>query len=73
MDYVQCNLRHTDGRYEISWIPEKFAIRGNSIKIKNNEVWEEGWKVMETYGKRDESSVLAMSEMHRHHREATDI
>lgn len=73
MNYVQCRLRHIDGRRDMSWIPEKYAVKGKDIGIKNGGVWGEGWHVAETYGKRDAASVLAMSEHYRHHREGSDI
>lgn len=73
MNYVQCRLSHINGKREMSWIPERYAVRDKVLSIKNDGFWEDGWRVVETYGKRDESAVLAMSERHKHHRNGSDI
>lgn len=74
MNYVQCLLRNADKRREMSWIPEKFAVKGKNLNIKNNYgKWEDGWSVSETYGTRDADTVLEMRERYRHHREMSDI
>jgi hypothetical protein len=49
MEWVrQCTLeRKTDTGLEVqvSWIPEIFAKVGKFLKLKENDVWENGWKV----------------------------
>lgn len=47
--FSQCKLvRKTPTGHiqNVAWIPSKFAIQGNFVKIKNNEGdWVNGWKV----------------------------
>lgn len=47
--YRQCTLtRNLSGQtvQQVSYIPEKFAIVGEVLKLKNDEdIWESGWKV----------------------------
>ena len=47
--YHQCELVRENplGEIrEIAYIPEKFAVEGLRLKIKNGETWEDGWKVV---------------------------
>ena len=44
--YRQCLLQR-DGSRQTSWIPEKFAILGNVIRLKDGDVWDDGWTVVE--------------------------
>jgi hypothetical protein len=58
----------------ITWIPEQFAVVNKFLSIKDDKGnWEDGWRVTNTYGKRDASTVLNMSKQYRHYREVTDI
>lgn len=47
--YRQCKLIKTveNGQIHlVSYIPEKFAVEGKIVKLKNEfDEWEEGWKV----------------------------
>lgn len=48
--YKQCVLakkgpKLSQTTYQTSWIPIKFAVQGKTIKIHENEVWEDGWIV----------------------------
>lgn len=73
MMYVQCEIRK--GSYvDVTWMEEKFAIVGNTVRRKNeHEEWEDGWTVTATYGKTSEEHVKKMRDLHKHHRKATDI
>lgn len=74
MNYVQCRLQHKQGRYEISWIPEKYAVKDKILDIKvAYETWEENWRVIDVFSKREESDLITTNEMHRHHRAGSDI
>lgn len=37
---IEGGLAHTT-----SWIPEQFAKVGKTLKLRQNGVWEDGWKV----------------------------
>jgi len=42
--HVQCILQKNN-RQETSWIPKKYAVVGQYIKLKKNNEWSDGWKV----------------------------
>lgn len=73
MMYVQCELRK-ENVIDISWIEEKFAQVGKSVRRKNEQdEWENGWVVTETYGTVNEEHLKKMRDLHKHHRKGTDI
>ncbi len=46
--YLMCELsRKVDGgiQNQVSWIPEKFAVKGKYLKLKEDTVWIDGWLV----------------------------
>lgn len=46
--YRQCHLEKPtyEGTYHTtSWIPEKFAVKNKIIKLKEREIWDNGWVV----------------------------
>lgn len=66
--YRQCKLKKGD-TISVAWIPEKFAKRGKWLKIKD----EDGWQVIDIYGRAREDYVLTHSQDYKHQREASDI
>ena len=72
MYYRQCELVMSIGtqRYiQISWIPEKYAVVGKNLKIKNGD-----WKVVSVGDvRRPEKEASIRSREHLHHRKTTDI
>ena len=43
--YRQCNLTKTtedSELHQVSWIPEKFAVKGKFVKLKEGNEWEDG-------------------------------
>lgn len=42
--HKQCILRNGNTT-TVSWIPEEFAHIGKYVKLKDNGVWVDGWKV----------------------------
>jgi hypothetical protein len=45
-NYIQCSLLKNEKIHHMAWIPEKFAVIGNYIKIKKDDgTWDDGWKV----------------------------
>lgn len=69
MMYIQCKLQK-ENRYQVSWIPEKFAVLNKILKLKENEIWEDGWKVIEIGGLKLEK-VPHVPTLIRHHRKKT--
>lgn len=54
MIYNQCTLVKRESTNDkdativstrVSYIPKKYAILNKILKLKNNDVWEDGWKV----------------------------
>jgi hypothetical protein len=68
----QCKLVKGDAT-TVSWIPEKFAQEGEYLKLKDNGVWEDGWKVEFVGTKLPTKYVINRSQDHVHQREASDI
>lgn len=52
-EYVQCLLVKSN-RSQTSWIPAQFAKLGKVLKLRLDGVWNNGWKVVATYGKHTE-------------------
>lgn len=70
--YTQCQLEKGN-KTEISWIPAKFAQPGKYIKLKADNGWDDGWKVVETYATMDEESLRLKERDYRNQRDASDI
>lgn len=68
--YKQCMLQRTGKT--IVWIPEKFAIQGKYLKIKIDEVWQNGWLVKEVYDTRiKEKEILDSHKKIKSHKKKT--
>lgn len=47
LKYRQCSLHNIyTNSLQVSYIPDKFAILNKIIKLKENEQWVDGWKVV---------------------------
>lgn len=44
MKYKQCRLKRGTSE-TTSWIPEKYAVPGKTLKLKEGNVWVDGWTV----------------------------
>ena len=74
MKYTQCCLakKQTNSvRVQTAWIPEKFAIKGKYLRLKEDD----GWLVTAVYGtiKLEESVVNSRSRDYLKQRKASDI
>lgn len=69
---TQC-LLEKDTYFHTAWIPIKFAIKGKYIKIKYNNLWDDGWKVLECYSTMDSKYVQERSEDYKNQRKQSDI
>ena len=70
--FAQCKLRKGD-RILVSILPEKFAVKGKFLKLKDNEIWEDGWEVLEVWAFLRKEEVLLKSRDYLHQRDASDI
>ena len=71
--YCHCGLRNGNKR-EVSYIPKKFAVVGEIIKIKQEDgSWEDGWVVESVGTEVDESFLDVLRAMWKGHRKVSDI
>jgi len=58
-----------------SWIPEKYAIRGKFLKLKNRDTkeWDDGWEVAECWSKEKATLVEARERGYLHQRSVSDV
>lgn len=75
--YVQCRLNKPSPEggtsYRTAWIPEKFAQEGRILKLKIGEDWSDGWKVIDTWGRKSSKEMSERSRYHLTQRDASDI
>lgn len=73
--YVQCKLSKAIGnmqrKFEISYIPSKYAIKGKILKIEIDGVWEDGWNVTEVYKNSETDEPPDWRKSIRSHRDNT--
>ena len=72
MNYTQCHIQKNN-KNDVAWIPSKFAVIGKIIKIKFDGLWNNGWKVINTYSSNSEDHVLEHEMDYRKQRRASDI
>jgi len=45
--YRQCQVQQNNSFQMLTWIPEKYATSGDTLRLKNAlDNWEDGWKVI---------------------------
>lgn len=49
---------------QISWIPAKFAAIGKIVRLKDDEDWTDGWKVVDCW------QTIPENEIPNHHTES---
>jgi hypothetical protein len=57
----------------VIWIPEKFAKIGKYIKIKENDIWDNGWEVIEVWAKKELDSIEDKERDFLKQRKASDV
>jgi len=71
--HVQCEMRKPDGSIMVSWIPETYAKKGSPVSLKEDGVWDKGWIVTQTFGRRRSEDCEAHERDYMRQREASDI
>jgi len=77
--YRQCHLARKAPSGEslvlmVSWIPEKYAIVGKWLKLKNEQgEWENHWQVTNVWTRKTEEQVLAHERDYVQQRKVSDI
>jgi hypothetical protein len=72
MNYTQCKINKQE-KFDIAWIPSRLAKIGKCIKIKYDNVWDNGWFVIDTYSTNTEDHVIEHEMDYRKQRRASDI
>ena len=70
--HVQCRLSRGTER-TVSWIPKEGAVIGAILRLKEGDVWEDGWQVTSVGSELDSKVVQERANDHRRHRKATDV
>lgn len=76
MNYRQCRLRKKtpDGYMETtSWIPEPYCVIGKTLKLKDDDVWTDGWVVMMASEPKPAAWVESHERDFKKNRKASDI
>jgi hypothetical protein len=75
--YKQCRLERREGTVRVermSWLPEKYAVTGSVIKLRDDGVWTDGWMVTSASGPAiDEKYAVDTSHAYTRQRRASDI
>ena len=72
MYHVQCMLSKNE-MYQTSWIPEKFAVPGKWIKLKDGDKWDDGWQVMDCGTRELTKKVKEREHDYKRMKKVTDI
>jgi len=46
--YTQCELQRDNAR-QVAWIPSRFALVGESLRIRSDGDWIAGWRVLSVH------------------------
>lgn len=74
--YRQCNLEKKlpNGTLnQVSYIPEQFAKLGKYLKLKEGELWENGWMVVCVGGRQSRQERIDRGNDHKKQRKASDV
>jgi hypothetical protein len=72
--FYQCRLRKGNS-IMVSFLPANFAKVGNTVGLKENDVWSEGWKVLSVGAAMTEEALREQEKRVRSgsHRKGSDI
>ena len=68
MNYCQCVLTRGP-ESQVTWIPDKFAKLGKTLKLKEEHGWEDGWTVSTIWATENEEVVKKMEYSARQYHE----
>jgi hypothetical protein len=58
----------------MSWLPEKYAVAGSVVRLRDDGTWTDGWKILSASGPAiDGKYAVNMSHAHTRQRKASDI
>jgi len=70
--YRQCLLKKNN-TYRVGWIPTERAILNKYLKIKLDNIWVDGWKVIQIGILHDDIEIESHEMDYKKQREASDI
>ena len=68
MNYYRQVIINKGSKHITAWIPEEFAISGKIIKIKEDDSWEDGWKINRIFGRKSQESLNILDDTDREFR-----
>lgn len=71
-NYTQCTLVRGD-MHQTAFIPSKFAVMNEVLKIKTHTEWIDGWVVTQVGQEVDQEYIDAMRRMWKKHRQFSDV
>lgn len=69
--YYQCTIRkvYDSGPWAsatvVVHLPAEYCVKGTFIKIKKDEVWDDGWEVLAVGKRTDGPTVIAMRDTNK--------
>ncbi len=69
---TQCRLER-NGSTQVAYIDAALATPGRVLDIREQGVWQEGWRVQEVYSSMPATMVAARERDYKNHRKSTDI
>src|SRR5262249_48812148 len=72
--FRQCRMEKnlpTGTKHMTSWIPEAFAVVGKVLKLRDDGVWEDGWRVTTAGARLADDDLPDPHDDVKHHRRAT--
>ena len=73
MTYFRQCIMSKNGIQHTAWIPEIWARKGETIRIKFDGKWDGGWTVSEVGTRDTEENVLANERDYTRQRKASDV
>lgn len=70
MNYSQCKLQKDD-LVQVSWIPNRFALVGKPVRLRDDGVWVDGWIVVEVWQTISEDQLPDSHDERKAHKRAT--
>lgn len=74
LEYRQCLLVKTEKDSTsslVTWIPNKFAILGKILKLREDDSWDDGWVVNEIFDSVNEKDLIDPHKIRKVHRSRT--
>jgi hypothetical protein len=69
--YNQCKLVK-ENTHQVTWLPEKYAVVGESVKLKQKDgSWSDGWLVVSAGARQPHDEMMNFNKAIKEHRKRT--